>query len=187
MELQTRWNNCDIYLHNGDITDLEADAVVNAANAQLRAGSGVCGAIHRRGGRAIAEECSMIIAQKGEVPVGGAVLTTGGHLPARHVIHAVGPIYDDYQPQEAAKLLASAYRNSLAVARADRLSSIAFPCLSTGVYGYPKDEACQVALRSVRADLWQYDQLAKVIFCTFGDGDYRLYQEALPKLEQKAG
>jgi O-acetyl-ADP-ribose deacetylase (regulator of RNase III) len=184
MELQTRWNDCEIHLHDGDITALEVDAVVNAANSELWAGSGVCGAIHRRGGRAIAEECAVLIAQMGSVPVGHAVITTGGNLPARHVIHAVGPIYDDH-PQDAADLLAAAYRNSLTVARRHGLQSIAFPCLSTGVYGYPKDEACQVALRAVRDDLEQHGRLSQVVFCTFGADDTQLYRDAFRRQQEQ--
>ena len=95
MELRTRWNGCEVYLHQGDITDLTTDAIVNAANSDLWAGGGVCGAIHRRAGRALAEECSLIISRSGKVSEGQAAITTGGDLPARHVIHAVGPFYED--------------------------------------------------------------------------------------------
>ncbi len=179
MELQARWNECEVYLHQGDITALEVDALVNAANSQLWAGGGVCGAIHRKGGPAIAEECSIIVATKGQVPTGGAVMTTGGNLPARHVIHAVGPVYDDYPKEQAAELLAMAYRCSLALARQHQLRSIAFPCISTGIYGYPPAQACQVALRTVREDLQKHNRLARLIFCTFTDEDHELFHQAL--------
>src|SRR3954453_2657270 len=95
VESKARWNGCEISLHQGDITDLTTDAIVNAANSELWAGGGVCGAIHRRAGRALAEECSLIISRSSNVPEGRAVITTGGELPARHVIHAVGPFYED--------------------------------------------------------------------------------------------
>ena len=176
MEKKAVWNHCEIYLHQGDITALEVDAIVNAANSELWAGAGVCGAIHRKGGPTIAEECSVLIAAKGKVPVGGAVITSGGRLPARHVIHAVGPVYSDYRPERAAELLASAYRNSLAVARENSFSSIAFPCISTGVYGFPPEKACPTALRAVHDDLMQNGSLTKVIFCTFLASDLELYE-----------
>jgi O-acetyl-ADP-ribose deacetylase (regulator of RNase III) len=175
MELQCRWDRCEVYLCRGDITSLSVDAIVNAANAGLRGGGGVDGAIHRRGGPAIADECRKIIAERGgPLATGQAVMTPGGNLTARHVIHTVGPVYDR-DGKQAAELLASAYRNSLSVARENGLKSIAFPCISTGVYGYPAKEACQVALTVVRQDLDQNGGLDKIIFCTFMEEDYQLY------------
>lgn len=182
MERKAVYNRCEVYLHQGDITALDVDAIVNAANADLWAGSGVCGAIHHKGGRKIAEECAGIIASQGRVPVGGAAITTGGNLPARHVIHAVGPIYDDHEPAQAAQLLAQAYRSSLAVAREHKLKSIAFPCISTGVYGFPPDSACQAAVRAVRDDLLTHGQPVKVVFCTFSTGDFALYERELTRV-----
>lgn len=179
MELKTRSNNCDICLHQGDITTLDVDAIVNAANEQLWPGAGVCGAIHRRGGPKIAEECRLIIARIGSLATGNAVITTGGDLLARHVIHAVGPVYDDHDPATAARLLAAAYVSSLSMARENRLRSIAFPCISTGTYGYPADEACLVAIRAVRDDLDKHGGLEKIVFCTFSERDTELYVAVL--------
>lgn len=180
MELKTRWNNCDIYLHQGDITLLDVDAVVNAANSGLRGGGGVDGAIHRRGGPAIMAECQKIIAKIASLPTGDAVITTGGKLAARHVIHTVGPVYHAGS-KEAPALLASCYRTSLAVARDNGLRSVAFSCISTGIYGYPSAEACEIAVKTVKEELEGHDAIGKVIFCTFGAEDYELYRAALTK------
>jgi O-acetyl-ADP-ribose deacetylase (regulator of RNase III) len=181
MELQIHWNGCDIYLHHGDITALAVDAIVNAANSGLRGGGGVDGAIHRRGGPTILEECRRIIAARGgPLPTGQAVLTSGGKLPAAHVIHTVGPVYS--RAGEASRLLADAYRNSLAVGRGRGLQSIAFPCISTGAYGYPPDEACQVALATVREDLEQHAGFNRLVFCTFERFDYELYVAAFLRM-----
>jgi O-acetyl-ADP-ribose deacetylase len=179
MDRKAVYNQCEVYLHQGDITALDVDAIVNAANADLWAGSGVCGAIHRKGGPKIAEECAVFVAAKGRVAVGHAAITTGGNLPARYVIHAVGPIYDDYEPHRAAEVLASAYRNSLALAREHKLQSIAFPCISTGVYGFPPDQACIAAVGAVRGDLLKHGKPAKVVFCTFSASDFALYEHEL--------
>jgi len=180
VEYKARWNGCEIFLHQGDITDLTTDAIVNAANSELWAGGGVCGAIHRRAGRALAEECSLIISRSGDVPEGRAVITTGGELPTRHVIHAVGPFYED-DPARAPELLASAYRDSLRLAREHGLRSVAFPCIGTGAFGYPPEEAYPVALDAVRADLELHDGLDKVVFCVFERSDHDFYEKALSR------
>jgi O-acetyl-ADP-ribose deacetylase (regulator of RNase III) len=180
VERKARWNGCEIFLHLGDITDLTTDAIVNAANSELWAGGGVCGAIHRRAGRALAEECSRIISQSGNVPEGRAVLTTGGALPARHVIHAVGPFYED-DPARAPELLASAYVDSLRLVREQGLRSIAFPCIGTGAFGYPPDEACPVALDAVRADLEGHGGIDRVVFCVFEQSDLHRYESAFSR------
>jgi O-acetyl-ADP-ribose deacetylase (regulator of RNase III) len=179
MERRATWNGCEIYLHQGDIAALEVDVIVNAANAELWPGGGVCGAIHRKGGRAIAEECAVLRAGKGTVPVGQAVITTGGNLHALHVIHAVGPVYDDYSPKQAAQLLAHAYRRCLEIARRHRLRTIAVPCISTGVYGYPPEQACPVAIGAVYEDVTKTNGLDQVIFCTFLESDFELYEAEL--------
>lgn len=133
----------------GDITTWQVDAIVNAANASLLPGGGVCGAIHAAGGPRIAQECAAIIAARypSGVPVGGAVATTGGALPARHVIHAVGPIYGRDADPDAS--LAAAYRNSLRAAAAVGARSIAFPAISTGIYGFPPDRAAGIVWRTL--------------------------------------
>ena len=139
-------------LAQGDITRQHADAIVNAANSSLMGGGGVDGAIHRAGGPAILEECQRIVAERGRLPPGQAVLTTGGRLPARHVIHTVGPVWRGGAYGEA-ETLASAYRESLRLAARHGLRHIAFPSISTGAYGYPIARAAEVALRTVLAFL----------------------------------
>ncbi len=139
-----------VCLLTGDITRQKVDAIVNAANSTLMGGSGVDGAIHRAGGASILEECLEIrrkLYTKG-LPTGEAVITTGGDLPARHVIHTVGPIYGRHSGREA-ELLALCYRSSLALAARHSLASIAFPAISTGAYGYPRDEAARVASEAI--------------------------------------
>jgi O-acetyl-ADP-ribose deacetylase (regulator of RNase III) len=134
----------------GDLTEQAVDAIVNAANASLLGGGGVDGAIHRRGGPAILEACRAIRRERypDGLPTGEAVITPGGNLPARFVIHTVGPIYGSHRGKEA-ELLASCYRRSLEVAREHGLATVAFPAISTGVYGYPPDEAARVVSRTL--------------------------------------
>jgi O-acetyl-ADP-ribose deacetylase (regulator of RNase III) len=134
----------------GDITRQEVDAIVNAANSTLMGGGGVDGAIHRAGGAAVLEACQEIRRTQypDGLPTGEAVITTGGRLPARHVIHTVGPIYGRHEGRDA-ELLASCYQNSLALAARQELASVAFPAISTGAFGYPHDEAARVASRAV--------------------------------------
>ena len=159
----------------GDITREEVDAIVNAANSSLLGGGGVDGAIHRAGGPAILEACRRIRATthpKG-LPTGDAVITTGGNLPARHVIHTVGPIYGEHGGEES-RLLAACYANSLALAARHELATIAFPAISTGVYGYPKEEAAQVALAAIREALEKHAVIEEVrlVFFSAGDAEY---------------
>ena len=135
-------------LAQGDITRETTDAIVNAANSSLLGGGGVDGAIHRRGGPAILEECRAIRAQRGSLPAGEAVITTGGNLSTRSVIHTVGPVWRGGASGEA-QTLASCYRQSLKIAAEKGLGSIAFPAISTGVYGYPVEEAAMVALGTI--------------------------------------
>ena len=134
----------------GDITREAVDAVVNAANGTLMGGGGVDGAIHRAGGPAILEECRNIRATRypDGLPTGGAVITTAGQMPARHVIHTVGPVYGSGGPDKA-EMLSQCYRNSLAVAAETGLATVAFPAISTGIYGYPMDEAAAVSSRTI--------------------------------------
>jgi O-acetyl-ADP-ribose deacetylase (regulator of RNase III) len=158
----------------GDITRQEVDAIVNAANSHLAGGGGVDGAIHRAGGPTILEQCRRI----GGCPTGSAAATTGGDLPARHVIHAVGPIYVDGRSDEPA-LLASAYRRSLEVARSLGAKSIAFPSISTGAYRYPIRDASRIALRTVKDFLSDPSSgIGLVRFVLFSDGDRKVYEEA---------
>jgi O-acetyl-ADP-ribose deacetylase (regulator of RNase III) len=169
----------------GDITRQQVDAIVNAANSGLMGGGGVDGAIHRAGGPAILEECRRIVQRQGRLPPGQAVITTGGRLPARYVIHTVGPIWRGGKSNEP-KTLASAYRESLALAVENGLTTVAFPSISTGVYGYPVDQAAEVALRTVIEFLQKGTSLKEVRFVLFDNRTYDAYAEALHDLALNA-
>jgi O-acetyl-ADP-ribose deacetylase (regulator of RNase III) len=162
----------------GDITDQETDAIVNAANPSLMGGGGVDGAIHRRGGRKILEECKKIRATEwpNGLPTGRAVITSAGNLTARCVIHTVGPIWHGGRNREP-ELLANAYRNSLRLAVSKRLKTISFPSISTGAYGYPIEKASRVALSTVREFLEKEDKLDEVILVLFSQHALETYKE----------
>lgn len=164
-----------IELIKGDITKLKADAIVNAANSNLTGGGGVDGAIHRAGGPSILEECRMIVASQGGCKTGEAVITTAGHLPAKFVIHTVGPVWNGGKKKER-ELLAACYQNSLKLAVEYKLSSIAFSNISTGIYGYPKKEAAEVAINTVSEFLKQNNLNIKVYFVCFDEENHQLYQ-----------
>ena len=174
--MQTTIGACQLELVTGDITRQATDAIVNAANSRLAGGGGVDGAIHRGGGPGIMEETRRRYPQG--CPTGDAVVTGAGELPARYVIHAVGPVWKGGQHQEEA-LLASAYRRSLEVADAQQCASIAFPSLSTGAYAYPLPQAAHVALRTVADYLRQHGQPELVRFVLFDDRTYEAYADAL--------
>ena len=157
-----------------DITTLEVDAIVNAANSSLLGGGGVDGAIHRAAGPELHAECRGLDGCE----TGDAKITAGYKLPARHVIHTVGPVYKDGEGGEPEQL-ASCYRRCLQIAQAHALESIAFPCISTGVYGYPIDEATEVAVSTVRAELANAPSVRRVIFCCFSEADRRVYELVL--------
>jgi len=159
----------------GDITDLAVDAIVNAANSSLLGGGGVDGAIHRKAGPELVHECRLL----GGCKTGQAKMTKGYRLPARFIIHTVGPVWQGGGAQEA-ELLTSCYRNALALAARHQLSSIAFPAISTGIYGYPKLEAAQIAVTTAKAHLAEESCPKKVIFCCFDAETAELYRELLP-------
>lgn len=163
----------------GDITRMGVDAIVNAANSGLLGGGGVDGAIHRAGGHAIYNECKAIVDQRGPLPPGQAVKTTGGRLPARSVIHTVGPVWHGGRAGEA-EVLASAYRESLRVAEQHGLATVAFPSISTGAFGYPVALAAGVAIASVTAFLRdEADSVREVTFVLYDGRTYKAYATAL--------
>ncbi|MCM8596676.1 O-acetyl-ADP-ribose deacetylase [Accumulibacter sp.] len=157
-----------------DITTLAVEAIVNAANSSLLGGGGVDGAIHRAAGPELLRECRLL----GGCPTGGARLTKGYRLPARYVIHAVGPVWRGGGSGEA-ELLAACYRNSIALAEAHGVSTLAFPGISTGIFGYPVEEAARVAISAVRSATADSQTLREVIFCCFSAGDLRVYETLL--------
>jgi O-acetyl-ADP-ribose deacetylase (regulator of RNase III) len=161
----------------GDITTLDVDAIVNAANSSLLGGGGVDGAIHRAAGPRLLAECRTL----GGCPTGEVRLTAGYDLPARHVIHAVGPVWHDAGATGAAHLLRSCYTESLRLAEQAGLETIAFPGISTGVYDYPKDQACEVAVKAVSSWLATHDLPRTVTFCCFSAADAGLYRRRLAR------
>lgn len=177
--MERRFGAGTIELVLGDITREEADAIVNAANPSLLGGGGVDGAIHRAGGPRILSECQAIRARQGGCPAGEAVITTAGRLPARYVIHTVGPVWRGGERGEPA-LLASCYGNSLRLAARHGLRTVAFPSISTGVYGYPVEKAAPVALGAVATFLEKEEGAPeRVRFVLFDEGTYEAYRAAL--------
>ena len=171
-------NKTKVTMTQGDITEQATDAIVNAANPSLMGGGGVDGAIHRAGGPAILEECKKIVAQQGRLPTGKAVITTGGNLKARYVIHTVGPIWHGGNRNEA-ELLRSAYYECLKLANENKLASISFPSISTGAYGYPVDEAAKIAASTAVSFLKeQATSLKNVVFVLFDSRTYQSYRSA---------
>ena len=164
----------------GDITRLPVDAIVNAANSSLMGGGGVDGAIHRAGGPAILEECRAIVARQGGCPTGEAVITGAGRLPARYVIHTVGPVWRGGKEGEP-EALASCYRRSLELALQHGCRTIAFPNISTGVYGFPKPQAARIAVSTVATFLTEHGEIDRVVFVCFDEENYRLVGEEVER------
>ena len=179
-------NQAKIYAIQGDITKQATDAIVNAANSSLMGGGGVDGAIHRAGGPVILAECKQIVAKQGRLPTGKAVITTGGNLKARFVIHTVGPIWHGGNKDEP-ELLASAYRESLKVATENNLSTISFPSISTGAYGYPVAKAAQVAINTVVSVLREsVTSIREVVFVLFDSATFQSYASALNEIASES-
>lgn len=176
-----------ILLVHGDITDQATDAIVNAANSSLMGGGGVDGAIHRKGGPVILEECRRIRATKwpGGLPVGEAVMTSGGNLKARHVIHTVGPVYRGGDKGES-ELLARAYGSSLRLALENGIKTISFPSISTGAHGFPIGSASRIAIGVVLEFIKEHEGLEEVRLVLFSEGDLRIYVEALMEILGKS-
>ncbi|QEE50710.1 O-acetyl-ADP-ribose deacetylase [Flavobacterium alkalisoli] len=173
-----RYNDGKIELIKGDITKIEADAIVNAANTSLLGGGGVDGAIHRAGGKEILDACVAIRNKQGNCKTGEAVITTAGKLPAKFVIHTVGPVWNGGKKKEE-QLLQNCYINSLQLAIDNHVKTIAFPNISTGIYRFPKDKAASLAIASVKYFLKNHESIDKVIFVCFDDESFDLYQQIL--------
>ena len=181
-QTKTTINQAELSIIQGDITQQSTDAIVNAANSSLMGGGGVDGAIHRAGGSAILEECKQIVARQGRLPTGKAVITTGGNLKAKHVIHTVGPVWQGGSREEA-ELLESAYRESLALASANHLTSVSFPSISTGAYGYPVDRAARIALKTVADFLKETTSIKEVVFVLFDARTLAAYSAAFSEIK----
>jgi O-acetyl-ADP-ribose deacetylase (regulator of RNase III) len=171
-------NKARLSVTKGDITQQTTEAIVNAANSSLMGGGGVDGAIHQAGGPAILEECKQIVSRQGRLPTGKAVITTAGNMKARYVIHTVGPIWHGGSQGEA-ELLASAYRESLQLAADNNLSTIAFPSISTGAYGYPIDAASRIAIKTVASFFSKATSIKEVVFVLFDSRTFDAYTSAL--------
>jgi len=165
-----------IELIKGDITKINADAIVNAANSSLLGGGGVDGAIHRAGGKQILEECMVIRNLQGKCKTGEAVVTSGGNLPTKYVIHTVGPIWNN-DVEKCSKLLANCYKSSLKLAESLNVKTIAFPNISTGVYRFPKELAAKIAVQEVQD--FESDVIEKVIFVCFDEENVEIYRKLL--------
>lgn len=181
--MEFRIGSSKIVIVKGDITEMDADAIVNSANPSLMGGGGVDGAIHRKGGPKILEECKLIREREFPqgLPTGRAVITSGGNLKARYVIHTVGPIWRGGKFDEE-KLLSEAYYNSLKLAISKGIKRIAFPSISTGAYGYPIEEASKVALRTIKEFLEKEDFIEEVIIVLFSERDYEVYKASAMKI-----
>jgi O-acetyl-ADP-ribose deacetylase len=173
-----------IRMVKGDITQIKADVIINAANSSLLGGGGVDGAIHRAGGPAILEECKRIVARQGGCKTGEAVITTAGNLASRFVIHTVGPVWNGGNNKESEKLL-SCYKNSLQLAVEHECKTIAFPNISTGVYGFPKEKAAAIAVAAVTNFLQNNQDLENVIFVCFDQENYDFIEAELEKVKRK--
>ena len=183
MATQRHFGSTDLSLKQGDITRETVDAIVNAANSSLLGGGGVDGAIHRVAGPKLLAECRQIVARQGGCPTGAAVITGAGRLPAQHVVHTVGPVWHGGGSQEP-QLLASAYRNSLALAAAHGARTIVFPAISAGIYGYPLDQAAAVALGVARDFALARPDFTEIRFVLFSASSFSAFEQALTALPE---
>lgn len=166
---------------NADITTIDSDAIVNAANSSLMGGSGVDGAIHRKGGNTILEDCKKIIAKQGSCKIGEAVITTAGNLTSKYVIHTVGPVWNK-GGSDKEELLANCYTNSLKIAISNGVETIAFPNISTGIYKFPRELAAKIAIKTVKS-FEDLNRLKEIVFVCFDVENYKIYQEFLKENE----
>ncbi|UPQ79445.1 O-acetyl-ADP-ribose deacetylase [Flavobacterium azooxidireducens] len=171
-----------IIVEKGDITKIEVDAIVNAANTSLLGGGGVDGAIHRAGGSNILEDCRKIIAKQGGCKVGEAVITTAGKLPSKFVIHTVGPVWNGGNKKENEKL-ENCYLNSLKLAIENNCKTIAFPSISTGIYKFPKDKAAKIAIKTIKDFLETENTIEKIILVSFDDENFNILKNELESIE----
>ena len=171
-------NSIIIELVKGDVTSLNVDAIVNAANSELQLGLGVAGAVRKNGGPTIQDECNEIISQKGRISVGNAVITKGGNLKAKYVIHAVGPYGDD---QNRKNLLKNAIKNSLTICANHKLTSIGIPAISTGIYGYPIQEASEVILSTCKEFAKEDSSINHIKICLFDLDYFEIFKETMAK------
>lgn len=179
---RTTWNGVEVECVQGDIASQpDVDAVVNAANAELRTGGGVAGAIHRAAGPGLAEECRPLA----PIEPGEAVITGGHDLPNDHVIHALGPVHGEDEPAD--RLLERCYRESLRRAEEHGLESVAFPAISTGAFGYPLEEAARIALGTVRDATAELESVTRIRFTLFGDRSLAVHREVLAELDVEEG
>ncbi|MEM1543483.1 MAG: macro domain-containing protein [Candidatus Bathyarchaeia archaeon] len=169
-----------IELVKGDITELDVDCIVNAANSMLKMGGGVAGAIKRKGGQKIQDECDEIVAKRGPIPVGGAVITGGGNLRAKYVIHAVGPVYGEGDEE---RKLRDAVLNSLRLAEQHGVSSIAFPAISTGAFGLPKEICAETMIPAAISYIKSGTNIKKIVFCLYDDETFSIFKRTLERIK----
>jgi O-acetyl-ADP-ribose deacetylase (regulator of RNase III) len=184
LAMNFRIGSTTLALLQGDITQQDVDAIVNAANSSLMGGGGVDGAIHRAGGPQILEECKAYVAKHGRLPTGQAMITSAGNMKAKYVIHTVGPVWHGGAQKED-QLLADAYRNSLKLAVEKNVKSVAFPSISTGAYGFPIERAARIVFETVKRFVQEHPSLNEVRFVTFSKNDFDVYRQLFEQEEKK--
>jgi O-acetyl-ADP-ribose deacetylase (regulator of RNase III) len=180
--VKKRIGNAVLEIVQGDITAMAVDAIVNAANEYLKHGGGVAAAISRKGGPTIQQESDALISTRRPLRTGEAVITGGGKLAARFVIHTVGPVWSEHRPAEADRLLCEAVKSSLKLAEEKGLKSIAFPAISTGIYGFPIERAAPLMLREAKRHLEGESRMERAVFCLYDDASYRVFESAFADL-----